>query len=447
MAYQLPSHPSKLCQDPLGICDESPATTVWDVISTAISAVARSSAADRLPDLIETLVYSVHGNGSVDTRGLRGFLGKSHPHPSFYPALYAAALSLPELFPSHEVPYLNDENRGLALTTDQLNALLAHQTLGTLDQAIGGWDYPTFLCWYAGDNPHSMAVEGYLTTLFHHFSNLEAYPRCWQVRVLFFEVSQAEEVCWETGDKTMQLKFIPIDEENEPSVPETLETSAVVVSSNRQPGFGPSGTQEERIFSMSILLCPLILCCPTLPPKTALIVSPTPIHATWRGHNRTARLTSLYPVADRPLRYHVFLDALELDNYDQRGPGLPDLAADHVERELRKFYAGCIGLRALCAPLPPPAIEVGPWGCGAFCGNVVVKATIMAMAASEADVQLELRLRKDRSRESELIARVMEAGLTVGGVMTALKRHCEEFRSCEDAEAFVQLLLDKATGR
>src|SRR5262245_37786354 len=89
--YYLPCHPTKLCQDPLSICQNNFATTVWDVISTAILV----SSPDSLPDLIESLVYSIHGNGSLDTRGLRAFLQRNYPHPSFYPALCKAALSLP----------------------------------------------------------------------------------------------------------------------------------------------------------------------------------------------------------------------------------------------------------------------------------------------------------------------------------------------------------------
>jgi hypothetical protein len=43
-----------------------------------------------------------------------------------------------------------------------------------------------------------------------------------------------------------------------------------------------------------------------------------------------------------------------------------------------------------------------------------------------------------------MIVKLLGAGLTVGGVMTAIKLHREDFMSCRDAEAFVQFLLRKA---
>jgi poly(ADP-ribose) glycohydrolase len=449
MTYLLPSDPTLLCDDPLGICDDvSPPltlSTAWDVILKAIEASTKPVAsASQLPDLIETLVYSLHGVGSLDTEGLRLFLQQKDPDTLriLYTAIYTAAISLPLLFPTHEIPYLTHHNPKISLSADQIHAILAHQLLGTLRPADGGWGPPTFICWYRGANPHATAVAGYLMTLFDYFSGLPTSP---DLHVQFYLSQVAETIKWEECDVPMQITLIHIDEESEPSQkagePEE-HPPAVVISSNRQPGFGPSGTQEERIFASSLYLCPLVLFCPVLSNNAALITSPIPVHALWRGHNRTARLAELYPQSSRPTRYYVLMDALELDVQSQSDAVMPDLVGDNIERELRKVYAGCMGVREMY-PLHVPVIEAGAWGCGAFGGNAVVKGIIMAMASSRAGVQMELRLRRDRVGELELIAEVIEAGLTVAQVMTRLKNRSEDIAGfrCRDGNAFVHLLL------
>ena len=442
MSYLLPSHPSILCEDPLGICGDSATVTAWGVISAAIlsttNATLELASASHLPELVETLVYSLHGNGLLDTQGLRLFLHRNYADALFplYSAIFTAALSLPDVLPTHEIPYLTDQHPKVSLSDDQMNAILAHQLLGTLAPPPGGWGSPTFTCWYAGSNPHPMAIEGYLRTLFNHFSCLAAST---PLHTQFYLAQVAEMLDWEECEMPMQMTLMHIDEESEPSDQEG--TPAIVIASNRQPGFGPSGTQEERLFASSLYLCPLVLFCPVLPTRAAIVTSPIPVHAAWRGHNRTARLAGLYPRTSRPNRCYMLMDALELDAYEQpqAGAGLPDLAAGNVERELCKVYAACLGLRTMY-PHHTPVVEAGAWGCGAFGGNIVVKGIIMAMASSRAGAHIHLRLLKERIGDLELIGKVIETGSTVGQIMIAMRRNSEATK-CQDGVALVQLLL------
>ena len=437
--YHLPCHPASFCQDPLGLCGDS-AAVVWDVIRAAIVGAA-AHIDDRnidsvVPDLIATLVYSLHGNGSPDLGGLRQFSNRNHPHSrDLCNNVFTAALSLPDVFPTHTLPYLSQKHPRISLSHQQINAILAHQLLGTLVPPPGaGWGSPTFLCWYKEQNPHPMAVEGYLTTLFDHF----AKPLTPSSQVDFYLCHSAEADMWSDCDQPIHLFLRSVKEESEPSdTSGELPPPAVIISSNHCPGFGSSGTQEERLFSSSLYLCPIVLFCPSIPYNAALITSQIPVHAAWNGHNRTARLTSLFPRLARPNRSYILIDALELDGYDHSGSGLPDLANNHVERELRKVSAGCIGLRTMY-PGHTPLIECGAWGCGAFGGDVVVKGILLAMASSCNDVVIQLTLLEDRREAMELIKVAIDAGLTVAQVHVVAMS--EAAKICQDGRSFVRLL-------
>jgi poly(ADP-ribose) glycohydrolase len=438
MPYQLPSHPTLVCHDPLGLCSDVDTVTVWNVVTTAIAAAAEHDSPSKvLPDLIENLVYSLHGNGNLDVRGLRQFLECSYPHSrDLCSNIFAAALSLPDLFPTHNLPYLTEQNPRISLSYQQIHAILAHQLLGTLSPPVGGYGPPTFVCWYTEHNPHPMAVQGYLATLFDYFAN-PISPASSHIQ--FYLCHWTEDDIWSNCDVPIHLSLKSISEESEPSDVSVQPSPAVVIPSNLHPGFGPSGTQEERLFSSSLYLCPIVLFCPSLPSNAALVTSPIPVHAAWAGHNRTARLTLLFPPSSRPSRNYILMDALELDIHDHPNTGLPDLANSNVERELRKAYAGCIGLRTMY-PYNTPLIECGAWGCGAFGGNPVVKGIILAMAGSRAGVEIVMVLLEDRYEELKLIKKAVDAELPVGHIMSVAKSGAAQ--KCQDGDAFIRLLLE-----
>jgi poly(ADP-ribose) glycohydrolase len=403
------------------------------LVTTAIATTRHTVHA--LPDLIETLVYSLHGNGALDVGGLRRFLSSNSLRlGDLYDNIFGAALSLPDVFPTHSLPYLSKFNSSITLSHQQVNAILAHQLLGTLTRPKDGWGLPTFICWYAEHNPHSMAVEGYLATLFDHFANLSTLPD------VHFHLSHATkaDIPFKSDNITVHMSLKTVTEESEPSNSDSRPSTAVVIPSNRHPGFGPSGTQEERLFSSSLFLCPIVLFCPSLPSNAALVTSPIAVHAAWKGHNRTARLTSLYSQSSRPTRSYILIDALELDTADRSCSNLPDLVDDNFEREVIKVYAGCVGLRTLY-PDNTPHIESSAWGCGTFGGNAVVKGVILALASSCAGVEMQTALLEDRREEVELIQKVINAKLSVGQVVRIASS--ESAQRCKNGNDFANLLL------
>ncbi len=127
--YLLPSHPSLISTDPLGLCDEEN-PTVWSVVSAAIHSFRAASKvqAQDLPNLIKDLTYSIHMDGKINTQYLSHFLG-SNCYESGYSAIVNNilddALLLPTMFPTHTIHYLNAKNPFFHLSMQQIRSLLA----------------------------------------------------------------------------------------------------------------------------------------------------------------------------------------------------------------------------------------------------------------------------------------------------------------------------------
>jgi hypothetical protein len=190
-----------------------------------------------------------------------------------------------------------------------------------------------------------------------------------------------------------------VDEIHEPSDATDEANRFVLVAANKQPGPGPTGTQEERVQATSPWLVLASLLCPSIPDDAAVIVSYLPLLGSWTGHNRSANLKHLYERDQRPLRRYILADALPLDDLDEEGyVGTPDLRPGVTERELQKLYAAFSGAlnAAREAQQLRCIIESPPWGCGAFGGDFLVKMQVMMVAAGLAGVSVVLSVTADR---------------------------------------------------
>lgn len=398
MLYQLPTDPGIPSTDPLGILDKEDPSQV-EVLSalfeTALHAVASGAAKTLIPSLIEDIAYTVHGNGTLDTRGLRNFLSKEPTSPEPFTILLRAAQALPALFSTHYLTTLDEVNDRVEISGSQVNSLLAHQFLGTLTQPQGtDWGRPDFTSWFASEPAHHHAVHGYLRTIVSHFAE-GGYDESDSFTFTFYSASNMANPSGSHANPS--ISFALVDEETEPS--DDDGAPFVLVAANAQPGPGPTATQEERLQSASPALSLSALVIPIIPDNAAVVTSAFPVHATWKGHNRTARMGTLFSRKERPKRHYILADALPLDSMPDPKTGLKDLVSGRVEREVKKLYAGFSGASKMASKERSAGgaiIESGPWGCGAFGGTFLVKMLCMQVASGISGVQLRLGMLKDR---------------------------------------------------
>ena len=427
--YLLPCHPELPCSDPLSIVDvENP--TIWQVITAHIAPFrASTKSLAHLPDLIEELAYSLHGNGHLDTRFLRHFLG--HAFPASDPMaervlsnVVDAALSLPVMFPSHSIHHLSLHNPRMSLSTLQARSLVAHQLLGTLKPPQGNDWGPNLFCWYSFPQPLENAVIGYLTTLFHYFR--ERGSQSSFVRIEFCSGLAADtsyhafQSCHKHAFGNLVLE--PTRVSTLPFPHETID--CIVISSNASPGFGSACTQEELVTAVCPELLPIgaILISPPIPSDAAIIVRNVTPTSQWAGQGRLARLIQTengWP--------HDFLliDAAELDISPR---AFPDLEPTTLQRDLHKLLVGFAALRRnsisrVVSPL---------WGAGSFGGDPIVKAIMIAMAAAFTDLQVWLSIDESRTVRADQPVTVLE-------VLRDLSNTC---RNTTVREALLMLTAD-----
>ncbi|KAJ7596620.1 hypothetical protein C8J56DRAFT_1158677 [Mycena floridula] len=369
--FLLPSHPSLTSVDPLGTCDEE-SPTVWAVFKATISEL---SSIWKLPDVVQNLAYSLHGNGSADTAFLQQIILETFINATDGDALLSeiirSAIALPDLFASHTIPYLNADNPVLTLSRIQVKSLIAHQLLGTMKPPENNTWGCTFLCWYSGAQPMEEAVKGYIMTLFHYFQRPVD------------ETLIKYEFCRSNVDPNVQSSaplFQGLDLVAVNPVTDQFPSSSTcyLVSSNSSPGFGASVTQEEVITAACPELLPLGALCivPPVPAEAALIAEGIIPMTSWKGHRRDARLVG--PVSGRAHYTFLLIDAAELDTLTSSTMSLVDLDPTIFLRDLRKAFIGFAALRQRgISQIFSPV-----WGSGAFGADPIIKTLILAMAGS-----------------------------------------------------------------
>lgn len=422
MPYQLPTHPAILNNDPLGIieADDVPQAQVLDtLLDAAVTRLTLQNAADTLTTLVEDVAYTIHGNGSINTENLRQFLRREEsPAPQTIVSLLSAARNLSERFPTHSLEQLKEDGDITRYNGGQVDSLLAHQFLGSLPQPEGtSWGLPCFTDWFAGDPAHPEAVDGYLRTIFDHFAQGGYAPELY----FTFSLHTADSMPDPSKCKTTpEIHFFTAREESEPS--DDLEPTFVLVAAHSQPGPGATGTQEERLQSASQALSISALISPILADNAAVVTSMFPVHAAWKGHNRTTRLGTLYPTARRPQRHYILADALQLDDVEGEDSQLSDLQAKNMEREVKKLYAafsGAVKMQEVCGKLGSPIIETGAWGCGAFGGNIYAKAICIMVAAGLTGAGVCLTLLESRKQEVVLVRSLLARQLNTAKLWNA----------------------------
>lgn len=388
----LPSHPEVRTEDPLSICEDYESETVpmWTFITKLLNPAKITT--------IESLLDTISTVQSRDLHTLEAFL-KSHDSTGSLlkkiPAMIKVALKMPDIFPGLKIPVLSPgkESR-VILTREQAACLLVHMFFCTLRPPSWNKFWVDFSVWY--DTP-SLPTTAYLKTLLTYFSRLDedGLPQSPNQKLIFERHLLKKEEDWsQASDKLADV--------NPGTGYEPRDGEVQVIFSNKDIGFGVSGTQEEVVLGMSPELCVAMLFTPTLNDNETIVIRGAEIIGRYSGFGREVKFVGPWnDVWDWEQRCLVAMDALELDYYqDDNDPEIKDLKESNIKRELNKCFCGFysvsdnMGQRShrhdACANDTNTLVTIatGHWGCGAFGGNNYVKALIQLMSASVAKVNL-----------------------------------------------------------
>eukprot|EP00300_Choanocystis_sp_HF-7_P006462 c14723_g1_i2.p1 GENE.c14723_g1_i2~~c14723_g1_i2.p1 ORF type:complete len:524 (+),score=112.96 c14723_g1_i2:223-1794(+) len=188
-------------------------------------------------------------------------------------------------------------------------------------------------------------------------------------------------------------------------------TAAQVNFANRSIGGGVLGSgslQEEIRFCMFPELTVAIVLCEKLQDLEALVVEGALRFNRYSGYGSklefvpgTCAITNAPPM--------IAIDAVQYSSLDLQ------LNPRYLTREMVKAFAGF-------SHSPVDTIATGNWGCGAFGGDVGIKALIQWVAASQAGKKLEYHPFSDRISQKlrDGLERLSQGNMTVGSLATAL---------------------------
>ncbi|KAH7161446.1 hypothetical protein EDB81DRAFT_839772 [Dactylonectria macrodidyma] len=385
------------------------------------------STASHLIDRLQTIAANAEASHGDDYGSLKDFMaGDGFEAEKFFhstwPNLRDIALDLPLYFPQGQLGLL-EPGHPLRLSRGQVACLVVHQFLCSIVPQRQDDGYHDFGIWFTSRQRHLAAVEMYLTSVFVYFQSLpdakdllrdhEVAPEDPRGYVTY-ALHERDEVSLDG----VSLGAVHIDyldayntESHQPEV--QGPGGAVVVSANKVIGFGQSATQEEIFVGIAPETCPVVLVAPHLTDKSVITVCGARAILSVTGQRRDIH----WSVQPRPLSPTgsfdawarawrggrlIFMDALEMDMVEASDQQLPDLMPQNIDRELRKAATGFTALPAC------DAVRTGLWGCGAFCGDAGVKLIVMWLAASVADVRLDMMLgpeQHDIGRGFELVVR------------------------------------------
>eukprot|EP00124_Ichthyophonus_hoferi_P002216 Ihof_evm5s142 gene=Ihof_evmTU5s142 len=148
---------------------------------------------------------------------------------------------------------------------------------------------------------------------------------------------------------------------------------------------GRGAVQEEIRF----LICPEMiisrLLCEAMMDNETIILMGCEMYSKYRGYASTfewagpAYDTTESDMYGRKLSQVIAIDALVFNSYQQQ------FKTKLLTRELTKAYCGFMSHSRHDASIGPlPAVATGNWGCGAFGGDLQLKAVLQMMAAGQA---------------------------------------------------------------
>ena len=370
---RLPSNPSLYVEDPLSVCEDydSPTVQKWRMVSAVLCNESAAWNMERLKDVITTFRHSV---GVKTLSAVIQERGCDHFFSVTFPAMVKLALRMPELFPEGLLPVLAPgENAAVSLTRTQAGCLLVHMFLCSTHPSDWHKYWVDFSVWYDSESP---PVIAYLHTLLAYFEQLTIASKGNDTHsgevdgcVEFHRNVLTEEQDWKSS--VMPVMCIASREQADPT-----SVGSQVLFSNKDVGFGVSGTQEEAVIAMSPEACIAMLIAPTLLDNETLLIQGATKIGVYTGIGRNVKLVDLckdHQMQSESSVSLIAMDALELDCVDDAEVegcgGIAELREAVLRRELGKAFCG---FSSACMLSLSSSVSTGHWGCGAFGGHRLV---------------------------------------------------------------------------
>ncbi|KAL7948479.1 poly glycohydrolase domain-containing protein [Trichoderma barbatum] len=395
----LPCSPSWRCLDRFSLLDEEGEdgmVAFWPLLRHILQQSVSTPA--QLIDLLDTIANTNYGSsGAAGDFGTLREAVEQYGDTFFsrlWPTIARLSLMLEDHFPAGIIPVLRPGEK-LSLTRDATACLVAHQFLCTFRCPAWRDGHYDFGIWYGSGQRHPQAVRMYLTALFQYFEELSDGSRT-PIPESFVDsgVEYSLHAPDGLGDPAdgkwdrvrlgrLNVVHVQTFSTEQQELAYQGRDGAVVVSANKDIGFGQSATQEEVFVGNCPEACPAVLLTPTLQDDQILAIRGARPMLRILGQRRDLAWEKLEPGARQGGRM-LLMDALELDEADEFAL-LPDLKQENVLREIRKAYAAFSSWRG-----DVPTLWTGLWGCGAFNGDPATKVTLMWIAASLAGKELQL---------------------------------------------------------
>ncbi|KAJ3496777.1 hypothetical protein NLG97_g2408 [Lecanicillium saksenae] len=437
-SYVLPCAASTRVADRFSVLDDTyedshGSVPFWPLLQTLLSRDIRTWA--DLLDLLETIAVTAHGNSGVagDYGSLRLAV---EDEPSFFtdvwPSISRFARALPGYFPSGNIQRLLP-GQAKCLSKSQCASLLAHQFLCSLQPPRD--EFYDFSVWYDSNQRHPVAVSAYLKSLFLYFRVRGAQQaddrhiakveyKLWSAGTtasLEANVESSEDR-WK-ATKLSKLEIIALQAHSTKfhELDQLGKDSAVVVSANKDIGFGQSATQEELHLGAAPETCIAVLFTPRLGDDEVLSINRAQPMIRFEGQRRNISWTAHDPPVDGGRL--LLMDALEIDvaagELDSEDL-LPDLQENNMTREITKAYTAFTSWPQNV----DSEIFTGQWGCGAFNGDPTVKMMLLWIAASLAGRTLTVVLDEGEAEFGLSFRKLTEpmTSYSVSDVMSILRQ-------------------------
>lgn len=454
--YLLPNSPTNRRLDRFSLLDDEyegddGLVLFWALFETLLKPKIESSS--QLIELLDTISNILReSSGTAGDYGtLRGAVDDFGPDffSDVWPKIVHYGLQLSTWFPDGNLRILRPGSI-LEFTQAHVATLVAHQFLCTLDCPPWRDGYFDFSIWYSSAQRHPDAAQMYLRAVFEYFRQLDGPFQVSnglsQVKVVYSLHAQSETSLQARLTEHVQLQPIHIEvvehyDTRLQELPCQTHHGAVVISANKDIGFGQSATQEEVYVGNCPEACPAVLVTPTLQPTETLTITGASPMLQITGQRREINWQVL-PNERRQGGRMLFMDALEIDELDDTD-GLPDLQPENIERELRKAYTAFSSWESESKSVS--AVYAGVWGCGAFHGDPGVKVTIMWMAASLAGRELTIICdgsHGDFPKDFRQLLDQVPIQWTVQNVKSLLSRIDPRTKRLETVAAMASLLRD-----
>jgi len=402
----------------------------WGIIEKDLNHLAKNPSLDSLVQVIMKYVNRSENmsNMKVKLQQLEAVFSEDSQFINLIPTICSCALKLPEIFPEKHLQLLRrGEEKRIELTREQVSCLLANMFFCTIQPCshlvkqfrghFVGNRAPTgpltFIRWLS---TQSGPTSTYLHSLLNYFNHIaKADLGTLKAEKIVYERLVETKGSW--APKGNQNVIVQVKPHLEGRIGDKEEIE--MDFANENVGFGTTGTQEELLLGPSPETCPIVLFNETLNNNEAIVIVGARKFGDFTGYGSRVRYTGPFSQEwDWNRRKIIAIDAI--CNPGNKTKQLEDYV---MERELRKAFTGFSAAKG-------EIVATGHWGCGAFGGDLEVKAVVQILAASVAGVkELQFFCFGEQGFYGKLVqlCKVME-GKTVGWMWARVN----EFRKNKD---------------